>query len=164
MFNITETIKTTLNEVMYTESILEENTMVGLSKWIEEVIPKSLCNINSESVGFYFASSDAGAEISVDFWKEAVEKNISFANPRNFPATLSNFVAASFATKMQIRGPNINLVGDIDALPQLYFHAITDMKKERTDHAIIAMVPSFFKKEKKKLGVLWIEINLTEGL
>ncbi len=165
MFNIKETLKNNrLNEIIYTESILENNSMIGLLKWIDEVIPNSLRHIDSDHTGLYFASSDAGAITSVEFWKEAVEKNISFANPRNFPATLSNFVAASFATKMQIRGPNINLIGDIETLPQLFFHAIVDMKKNRIDRAIVAFVPSFLNKEQKSLGVLWIEINLTERI
>ncbi len=164
MFDIRETLNNRLNNIIYTESILENNTMMGLSKWIEEVIPNSLRHIDSDHTGFYFASSDAGTITSVEFWKEAVEKNISFANPRNFPATLSNFVAASFATKMQIRGPNVNLIGNMESLPQLFFHATVDMKKKRTDHAIIAFVSSFFKKDQKKLGVLWIEINLTERI
>ena len=163
MFNSRKTLNKTVNKIIYTESVLEDNSMMGLLKWIEEVIPPSLQHIDSDHTGFYFASSDAGTSTSVEFWREAVEKNISFANPRNFPATLSNFVAASFATKMQIRGPNINIIGDMESLPQLFFHAQIDMRKERTDRAIIAFVPSFINKEQKELGVLWIELNLIKG-
>jgi hypothetical protein len=65
---------------------------------------------------------------------------------------------------MQIRGPNVNLIGDMEILSQLFFHAQIDMKKERTDRAIIAFVPSFINKEQKELGILWIEINLTERI
>lgn len=69
-----------------------------------------------ESLGWtadslYVATLDAGADESVAFWREALEKGLVFANPRMFPWTLSNSPTGSLARRLGIRGPTYTLVG-----------------------------------------------------
>lgn len=162
MSHIGKKMNASLKDIFYVSNTYQDLSLLGILDWIEKTIPDSMKNIDSDKTGFYFSSKDAGAITAIDFWKEAKEKKIKFANPRNFPATLSNFIAASFATKMNIRGPNVNIVGKEDTLPQLFFHALNDIKKNRIENAIIVVVPSFEKRE-NVIDSLWLNINKKEG-
>ncbi len=161
MSHFRKSLKATLKNIVHTSSQMKGYTLIDTLEWIEDVIPKDLQTADNGRSGFYFASADAGARTSIEFYREALEKNVSFANPRNFPATLSNFVAASFAQKMAIRGPNINIVGGEECIEQLLLHALVDLQKAAIEKAIVSFVPSFLS-QGADVGVLWIVLSRDE--
>ena len=87
--------------------------------------------------GIYLATNTAGILESVSFWKDALEKTPSFANPANFPWTLSNAPAAFIAKTLQIKGPVFTFVGDEDAVLFSRQRALIDLKQQTIHQALL---------------------------
>lgn len=97
-----------------------------LGTWVESL------SWNADSL--YVATLDAGAEESVAFWSDALEKGLVFANPGMFPWTLSNSPTGDIARRLGIRGPTYTLVGGGSALQV----ALRQAEDDVADHLVAA--------------------------
>jgi hypothetical protein len=100
------------------------------------IIPH-LANTSSEKYGIYMITPDSGVHFSILLWKEALEHGAGFANPKHFPATLASYPASHLARTLNIKGPNITLVGGEDCIPALSFTIENDISSKCIDAALI---------------------------
>jgi len=108
------------------------------SYFVKNIEPKlKIKNAPSFSTGIYLATSDAGLNSSVNFWKSALEMGPGFVFPQTFPWTLSNFPSGYFARELKIHGPNYTIVGTGEALLTCLDHALFDLVTKEVDNAII---------------------------
>jgi 3-oxoacyl-(acyl-carrier-protein) synthase len=87
--------------------------------------------------GLYLATGDAGIEVSVRFWQDALAETPRFASPADFPWALANAPASLLARELDIRGPSYTLVGGGDAMLAALEHARHDLTRGRIAEALI---------------------------
>lgn len=95
---------------------------------------------NGERTGIYLATNTAGVRESVAFWKNVLEQTPAFANPANFPWTLSNAPASFFARLLGVKGPVITMVGRSDAMAYCFSRAGGDFRKGLIDTAWVISI------------------------
>lgn len=104
--------------------------------------------------GIYLVTNTAGIRESVGFWRDALEKTPSFANPANFPWTLSNAPASFIAKALQIKGPVFTFVGDEDAVLFSGQRAMIDLKQQTISEALMIRLDIVDKKLKISFTIL----------
>ncbi len=110
----------------------------GCSCWLTEQITSLLPeDADPDRVGMYVASSDAGVDVSVSFWKSAIAEGVDFVNPRDFHWTLASSMAAHAAAETGIRGPCFTLVGGSEAGIAVLSHGIDDLHGGTIDLGLI---------------------------
>jgi len=91
----------------------------------------------SKSTGIYLATSNAGMQPSILFWKLALEQGVGFMSPQNFPWTLANAPSANIALGLKLHGPNYTFIGDESALIAAKEQAIWDLEDELIESYIV---------------------------
>lgn len=102
-----------------------------LGQWVE--------SLGWTADSLYVATTDAGAHESVEFWRDALEKGLVFANPRLFPWTLSNSPTGHLARLLGIRGPTYTLVGGASALDAALQHAEDDVASRLVEAPLVVV-------------------------
>ncbi len=87
--------------------------------------------------GLYLATGDAGIDVAVTFWAEALASSPRFANPASFPWTLANAPAGLIARALDLRGPCHTLVGGAEAMVAALAHADADLARGRVREAVV---------------------------
>jgi hypothetical protein len=87
--------------------------------------------------GLYLATYDAGIDVAVTFWADALESSPRFANPAEFPWTLANAPAGLISRTLDIRGPSYTLVGGAEAMSAALAHADHDLTRGRIREAVV---------------------------
>ncbi len=64
----------------------------------------------------FLLTPDSGVDASTNFWGNALENTPAFANPIEFPFTLSNSSASEISRALNIRGPNYTLCGGLEEI------------------------------------------------
>jgi hypothetical protein len=90
--------------------------------------------------GLYVATSNAGRDESIEFWRAAGETGLPFANPRLFPWTLANSPTGAIAKALDVHGPTYTLVGGVDAVIGAIEHAFEDLADGRVVSAAVVAV------------------------
>jgi len=108
---------------------------------------------NGERTGIYLVTNTAGIRESVAFWKNVQEQTPAFANPANFPWTLSNAPASFFAKALGVKGPVFTMVGKADALAYCFDRAAGDFHHEVIDSAWIIGIHQ--ENEKLEIGIFF---------
>ena len=94
-------------------------------------------NVLPDAHGLYLATADAGIDVSVRFWADALVETPRFASPADFPWALANAPASLLACELDIRGPSYTLVGGADAMLAALEHARDDLARGRIAEALI---------------------------
>ena len=111
------------------------------AQWLGEQMKALLPDdVDRCRVGIYVATTDAAVDVSVSFWKAAINEGVDFVNPRDFPWTLASAIAAHAARKVGIRGPCITLVGGSEVAIAVLSHGIHDLQAGIIDLALVAGV------------------------
>ena len=107
-----------------------------LARWAAD----ELSSIGWSPDGLYLATSNAGHRESVDFWRDALDTGLAFANPRLFPWTLANSPTGAIAQALGVRGPTYTLVGRRDAALGAIEHAEDDLADGLVGRALVVAV------------------------
>ncbi len=94
-------------------------------------------NIQPIKKGMYLATTDAGTIPSITFWEDALKTGPGFVLPGMFPWTLSNAPAACLARVLNIRGPNVTMIGKGEAVLATLDHAFLDLESNRIQKAFV---------------------------
>jgi len=94
-------------------------------------------DIEPNARGLYLATGDAGIDVAVTFWAEALASSPRFANPADFPWTLANAPAGAIARALDIRGPCFTLVGGAEAMIAVLARADQDLARGRVREAVV---------------------------
>jgi len=94
-------------------------------------------DVPPDARGLYLATADAGIDVSVRFWQDALAETPRFASPADFPWALANAPASLLARGLDIRGPSYTLVGSADAMVAALEHARNDLACGRIAEALI---------------------------
>lgn len=109
------------------DSILEHITSSGI-----------LDEIDTDSLGIYTVSPNAGTFASVAFWRRALDEGPGFMSPQHFPWTLANAPAAYLARKLGAHGPNVTFVGETSSAA--FLHAHMDIRAGRCRRGLVLLV------------------------
>jgi len=111
--------------------------------WLKEIIPASIKEeIDSDLCGLYIATKDFGAASSVQFWRDALTTGFAFANPREFPVTLSSYLASMIAMHLSIKGINQTFVGECTVYNDAFIQAILDLQSKKIKECLIFKIPA----------------------
>jgi len=115
-----------------------EETVQDLAATIARAAGSLLDNdVPPDARGLYLATADAGIDVSVRFWQDALAETPRFASPADFPWALANAPASLLARELEIRGPSYTLVGGADAMLAALEHARDDLARGRIAEALI---------------------------
>jgi hypothetical protein len=133
-----------IKRIHQTPSIPEDIIGNDIFSWVVKSSSELLVDdfFSGPSCALYVATQDLGSTSSVQFWREALRDGFSFANPRDFPLTLSNALASLLAISLNIEGPNFTIVGNDNVHRDAYIQAIVDMNLKTVDRCIIVNMPS----------------------
>lgn len=98
---------------------------IELTELLEEHFHERMKGDRSD-YGIYLATATAGMDESVAFWNNTLKQTPAFANPANFPFTLSNAPASCMAKALGVKGPVYTMVGGKDALMACLLNASAD--------------------------------------
>ena len=143
------------NKVIASATVLEHFTSheepcdtsgAALKEWSKKFInPMIFTQLEKTAIcGTYIATQNLGAHTSIDFWHQAIQDDLNFANPRNFPSTLANALASQLAIHTKSKGPSLALLGGPEATSACMQHALTDLNNKCIDYALVVSVNSFF--------------------
>ena len=111
--------------------------------WLKKIIPASIQEgINdSDSCGLYITTKDLGAASSIQFWRDGLTNGFAFANPREFPVTLSNYLSSLIAMQLAVTGPNYTFVGQDTAHNDAFIQALLDLQSLNINECLIVKIP-----------------------
>jgi len=115
-----------------------KDKLIDFSQQLEEIIPK-FSDAEGDYTALYLVTPDAGASASVGFWSQAAELSPAFANPANFPYTLSNCAASVLSQTLNIRGPNYTICGNPGYLSPT-MHLMLNELEDRTNNVQQGMI------------------------
>ncbi len=136
-------MKACIHSVYIEDSIPELNTGRAFSIWLKDLLASSLKEkiTEGQSCGLYLTTGDLGAGSSIQFWREALKNGFAFANPREFPMTLSNSVASMIAIQLKITGPNYTFVGSHNVHNDAFIQALVDFQAMKINECLIVNIP-----------------------
>ena len=157
-----------------TQKTPSDTSGIALKEWVEEFIDeqvltriKAPSNHGINRCGVYVATQNLGAHTSVDFWHQAIQDDINFANPRNFPSTLANSLASQLSIYTGAKGPSVSMMGGQEATYACLQHALTDLHNNVVNQALVISIDNFFDKSagKKNTGksIGWLLGNAISG-
>jgi hypothetical protein len=85
----------------------------------------------------YVATTDAGAREALAFWAAAQDTGLTFANPRDFPWTLSNSVTGKISQVLGITGACTTYVGGDNAVAEAELDAQADLADGLVESALV---------------------------
>lgn len=92
---------------------------------------------SDERAGLYTQTLDGGSEASIALWKEAVQKEPRFANPKEFPWTLPSSLSGFIAMTLNIKGPNYTFIGQHFAFFEALDQALWDLNSQLIECAVV---------------------------
>lgn len=122
----------------YRENIGDAGSRAGahwLAGQISQLLPQEA---DRSRVGCYVATFDAGADVSVTFWRAAMAQGVDLVNPRDFPWTLASTLAADAACQAGIMGPCYTLVGAGEAMIAALATAVQELSAGLVEVALVA--------------------------
>jgi hypothetical protein len=136
-------MKAFIQNIYLEESLPDSNTSRDFLIWLKNTIVASIQKDirDNNSCGLYIATADLGAASSIQFWRDALTDGFAFANPREFPMTLSNALASMIAIQLDITGPNYTFVGHNTAHNDAFIQALLDLKTMNIDECLIVKMP-----------------------
>ncbi|MBL4607458.1 MAG: hypothetical protein JKY01_06480 [Pseudomonadales bacterium] len=153
----TTLLSTHILTYLSTQKTPSDTSGIALKEWVEAFIDEPvLTQIKAPShqditrCGVYVATQNLGAHTSVDFWHQAIQDDINFANPRNFPSTLANSLASQLSIHTGAKGPSVSLMGGQETTAACLQHALTDLQNEIIDHALVIAIDNFFNENPSK--------------
>ncbi len=110
--------------------------------WLKKIIPASIQEgiSDSDSCGLYITTKDLGAASSIQFWRDGLTNGFAFANPREFPATLSNYLSSLIAMQLAITGPNYTFVGQDAVHNDAFIQALLDLQLMDINECLIVNI------------------------
>lgn len=97
----------------------------GLSGWAASTL--AAAGLGGD--GLYVATSSAGAQEAVAFYREGIATGLAFANPRRFPWALANSATGAIARALDIRGPTYTLMGGSSAVEAAFEQVADDIEE-----------------------------------
>ncbi|MBK9369683.1 MAG: hypothetical protein IPN01_25860 [Deltaproteobacteria bacterium] len=90
--------------------------------------------------GVWLAAEDLGADAAMGLWAEAATHGPAFANPLLFPWALTSALAAHLARRLDLRGPNVSLVGGPEASVAAFGFALDALDEGEVERALLLRV------------------------
>lgn len=107
---------------------------------VESVLDRlaTLCEgVDGDRTALFVISPNAGTSTAVQFWGDAKQKGVAFANPALFPWCLANAPCGAIARRLGITGPNATWLGNDDAFEAAWQAAESAMEAGRVSRVLL---------------------------